>query len=289
MRAVRPSSLQYERVVAPELTIIEAPRGISPRLRELARYRELAWFLLVRMIKPRYRQTVLGIGWAILPPLVLMGVFTVFFNRVAKVPSAPGIPYPLFALSGLLIWQFFTNAVTRGSSSLLSNSTMVTKVYFPRTLLPLSAVLSATFDLLVSFVVLVPWMAYYEFAPGWQLVLFPGFVLLAGATALAISLLLTAASVQYRDLGLAVPLAVQVWLFVTPVIYPVQLFGHTARSILAVVNPMASITAGFRWSVLGRGAWPGWQLGASAGVTLAVLFLALLFFDRMERTFADEI
>jgi lipopolysaccharide transport system permease protein len=278
-----------EPVLSSELTIIEPPRGISLRLRDLARYHELAWFLLVRTIKPRYRQTALGIGWAVLPPLVLTGVFTVFFNRIAKVPSAPGIPYPLFALSGLLIWQFFTNGVTRGSASLLTNATMLSKVYFPRTLLPLAAVLSALFDLVVSLVVIVPWMLYYEFAPGWPIVLLPCFVFLAGATAFAVSLLLAAASVQYRDLGIAVPLALQVWLFVTPVIYPVQLLGATAQSILAVVNPMAAITAGFRWSILGRGAPPGWQLAGAAGVVLAALAVGLLFFDRMERTFADEI
>jgi lipopolysaccharide transport system permease protein len=276
-------------VSVPELTVIVPPRGVSLRLRDLARYHELAWFLLVRAIKPRYRQTALGIGWAVLPPLVLMGVFTIFFNRVAHVPSEKGIPYPLFSVSGLLLWQFFTNGVTRGASSLLTNAQMLTKVYFPRTLLPLSAVLSAAFDFAVALFVLVPLMAYYGFAPGWQLALFPAFLLLAAAAALAVSLWLTAASVQYRDLGIAVPLVVQVWLFATPVIYPVQLFGKTAQSIVSVVNPMASIIAGFRWSILGRGAAPGWQLGAAAGVCLLALLSGLLFFDRMERSFADDI
>jgi lipopolysaccharide transport system permease protein len=272
----------------PELFVIEPPRGFSLRLRELWAERELAWFLVVRAIKPRYRQTVLGIGWAIAPPFVTMVVFSVFLNRAAGIPSARGIPYPVFSYSGLLIWQYFANATTRGATGLLTNAAFLTKVYFPRLLIPLSTVLSAVFDLAIALLVLAPLMAYYGVAPGWQVLALPGFVVLAGLCALGISLWASAASVRFRDLGLAVPLVVQVWMFATPVVYPVTVLPVGWRTAVTVANPLAPVVAGFRWSLIG-GSSPNWTLAASAGIALVATLGGIVFFNRMERTYADEI
>lgn len=269
--------------------VIEPPRGLDLRLRELWEYRELAWFLVLRAVKPRYRQTVLGFGWAIIPPAVLTLVFSVFLNRVAGVPSQEGVPYVLFSLTGLLVWQYFSGASIRGSASLLANASFLTKIYFPRLLIPLSAVLAALFDFAVSLVLLVPLMAYFGVAPGWQLVAAPAFVVLAALLALAVSLAVSAASVRWRDLGLAVPLALQAWLFATPVVYPTSILPDRWQSVMAVVNPVTPIVDGFRWSILARGPAPDWRTLAATGVVLAVLTAALLFFNRLERTYADEI
>jgi lipopolysaccharide transport system permease protein len=269
--------------------VIEPPRGISVPVRELWEYRELAWFLLLRAIKPRYRQTVLGIGWAVLPPLMMMVVFSIFLNRVAGVPSQAGVPYPVFAYAGLLIWQYFSGATGRGAGSLLAGANFLTKVYFPRLLIPISTVLAALFDLAIAFVVLIPLMAAYGVYPNWRLAALPLFILLATVLAVAVTLTLAAASVQYRDLGLGVPLALQLWLFATPVVYPASIFPGDWQTVVSIANPMAPIVDGFRWSVLGLGPAPGWQLGAAIGVMLTLLAIGLAFFQRMERTYADEI
>lgn len=271
-----------------ELTIIEPPSRLTLRPAELWSYRELAWALVLRAIKPRYRQTVLGVGWAVFPPFVMMVVFSVFLNRAAGIPSAEGIPYPVFAYSGLLIWQFFANATTRGAGSLLGNAAVLTKVYFPRLLIPFSAVAAAIFDLVVAFVVLVPLMIYYGIVPGWQVLALPGFVALAGVSALAVALWASAASVRYRDLGVAIPLLVQVWMFVTPVIYPVTVLPASWRTVALVANPLASIVGGFRWALI-AGPPPDWKLAASAGVALVAVAAGVVFFNRMESTYADEI
>jgi lipopolysaccharide transport system permease protein len=273
----------------PQLTVIAPPRGISLRLREVWDYRELAWFLLLRTVKPRFRQTALGIAWVVIPPFVLMVVFSLFFNRLAKVPSAPGVPYPIFSYAGLVIWQYFANGAGRGATSLLSNASFLTKVYFPRVLIPVSAVLSAAFELLIAFVVLVPLFAYYSFWPSWQALAVVPLALLATTLALGVSLWFSAASVQFRDLGIAVPLIIQVWLFATPVIYPASLIPPAWRGVAAVLNPMTVVLGGFRWALIGSAFPPLWQLWASCGVAAVVLAGGLLFFNRMERTYADEI
>jgi lipopolysaccharide transport system permease protein len=273
----------------PEVRAIEPPRGVSLGLRELWAYRELAWFLVLRAVKPRYRQTLLGFGWAVIPPIVLTIFFTLFFYRGINVPSEPGVPYPLFAYSGLAAWQFFAGAVTRGGGSLLANSAFLTKIYFPRLLIPLSTVLSGLFDLLVSLVPLVPLLLWYGYAPSWNLVTLPVFAFLAVLAALAVSLWVAAASVQFRDLGLALPLLVQVWLVATPVIYPVSILPDRLETVAAIANPMTPVVEGFRWAILGRGHVEVGTTLASAGLTLLLLFGALLFFSRLERTYADEI
>jgi len=273
---------------APAATVITRPRGVSLGLGELWGYRELAWFLVLRAIKPRYRQTVLGIGWAVIPPVALMFIFTLFFNRVVHVPSGRSVPYPVFSYSGLLVWWFFSSGFSRGATSLIGNAPFLTKIYFPRVLIPLSTVLSALFDLAIGCLALIPLMAYYDVLPGMELLALPAFVLLATAVACAGSLWVSAASVQYRDLSLAVPLLVQIWLFATPVIYPVGLFPDRWATLLTIFNPMTPAVEGFRWSLLG-GDPPGWEAALSAGLVLAALVGGLLFFSRMERTYADEI
>jgi lipopolysaccharide transport system permease protein len=272
----------------PEVTVIEPPGRVSLRLRELWGHRELAWFLVVRIVKPRYRQTLLGFGWAVLPPLAMMVVFSVFFNRVAGVPSQEGIPYPIFSYSGLLVWQLFASGATRGAGSLLANTGFVTKVYFPRLLLPLTAVLAPLFDLAIAFVVLFPLMAYYGVYPGWQVAFLPVFVLLALATALAVSLWFSASSVRFRDLNLGIPLVVQLWLFATPIIYPSSIFPEGLQTVLSIVNPMVPVVEGFRWSLIG-GAAPGWETAGGAALAVVALVIGAFFFDRMERTYADVI
>jgi lipopolysaccharide transport system permease protein len=269
--------------------VIQPSSGLRTDIRELWQYRELAWFLLLRTIKPRYRQTLLGVGWAVIPPFVLMVAFSLFFNQVANVPSAPGVPYPIFSYAGLLAWQFFQNGTTRGAGSLLANANFLTKVYFPRVLIPLAAVLSAAFDLAVSLLVLVPLFAYYEFTPDWHLVAMPAFVLIAAVLALGLSLWLAASSVRFRDLGIAVPLLMQVWLFATPVIYPSTLLPDEWQTIVAALNPMVAVVEGVRWSLVGTGMPPLWEVGCAAGIALLVTLGGLAFFAAMEGTYADEI
>ncbi|HLG08829.1 MAG TPA: ABC transporter permease [Gaiellaceae bacterium] len=286
-RALPPSQMLGNE--AADLILIEPRARVSLGLGELWRHRELAWFLVLRAVKPRYRQTVLGVGWAVVPPVAMMVVFSVFLNRFAGVPSESGIPYPIFSFSGLLAWQYFAVGATRGAGSLLGNAAFLTKIYFPRPLIPLSAVLAALFDLAIAFLVLVPLMAYYGYTPGWAALTLPAFVALATAAALAVSLWIAAAGVQYRDLGLAVPLLIQVWLFATPVAYPLSVFPDGWQTALLVANPMATVVEGFRWALLGTGAVPGWPSAASAALTLVAVLGGLLFFNRMERTYADEI
>ena len=286
-RALPPSQMLGNE--AADLILIEPRARVSLGLGELWRHRELAWFLVLRAVKPRYRQTVLGVGWAVVPPVAMMVVFSVFLNRFAGVPSESGIPYPIFSFSGLLAWQYFAVGATRGAGSLLGNAAFLTKIYFPRPLIPLSAVLAALFDLAIAFLVLVPLMAYYGYTPGWAALTLPAFVALATAAALAVSLWIAAAGVQYRDLGLAVPLLIQVWLFATPVAYPLSVFPDGWQTALLVANPMATVVEGFRWALLGAGVAPGWPSAASAALTLVAVLGGMLFFNRMERTYADEI
>lgn len=274
---------------APAVTVIEPPRGITFRPGDLWQHRELAWFLVLRNLKPRYRQTVLGVGWAVIPPVVLMVVFSFFLNRVAGVPSAPGIPYPVFAYSGLVIWQFFGNAVTRGSGSLLANAGFLKKIYFPRLLIPLSAVIAALFDLALALVVLVPLMAWYGILPDWHVIALVPLTLLTIAAALAVTVWLAAASVRYRDLGLALPLIIQVWLFATPVVYPATVLPKSWETFMFVANPMTPIVGGFRWALIGGAVPPWWSFAAATATVLVALAAGAVFFGQMERTFADEI
>jgi len=257
------------------------------RLKELWEYRELLYFLVWRDIKVRYKQTVLGAAWAIIQPFFTMVVFSIFFGRLAGIPS-DGLPYPIFAYCALLPWQLFSHALTESGNSLVGNQNLITKVYFPRLVIPLSAVLAGLVDFAVAFLVLVGMMAYYGIAPTIPAVTLPLFILLAIATALAVGLWLSALNVQYRDVRYTIPFLTQFWLFSTPIAYPSSLVPEGWR-VLYGLNPMAGVVEGFRWALLGTRNAPGPMLAVSVAVVVALLVGGLYYFRRMEKGFADVV
>jgi lipopolysaccharide transport system permease protein len=264
---------------------LEASRGWDVRgLAELWTYRELLYFLVWRDVKVRYKQTVLGVGWAIIQPVMAMGVFTIFFGRLARVPS-DGLPYPVFSLAGLVPWTYFAAAVTSGSTSLASYQHIISKVYFPRLLIPLAAVLTPLVDFGVAFVVLLAVDVWYGVVPGAAIVWLPALMLLAAGTAFGASVWLSALSVRYRDIRYVVPFAVQLWLFATPVAYPASLVPEKWRALYGL-NPMAGTVEGFRWALAG-GPSPGLMTLFSAVAVLLALVTGVIYFRRAERTFAD--
>ena len=266
--------------------VIEPSRGwFSLHLNELWQYRELLYFLAWRDIKVRYKQTVLGAAWAIIQPFLTMVVFTLFFGKLAKVPSE-GVPYPVFSYAGLLPWTFFAQAMNQSSDSLVGNAYLITKVYFPRLAVPLSATLAPFVDFCIAFMVLIGMMFYYQIFPTGTLVWLPAFLLLAFATSLGAGLWLSALNVQYRDVRYTVPFLTQIWLFATPVIYPSSAVHGPWRIILGL-NPMTGVVEGFRWALLGIGAAPGGMIYTSMGVTLLLIITGAIYFKRMEKTFAD--
>ncbi len=269
-------------------TVIQPSKGlISLKLKELWDYRELLYFLIWRDIKIRYKQTVLGAAWAILQPLLTMIVFTIFFGRLAGVPS-DGIPYPVFSFAALLPWQLFARALTESSNSLVGNQGLITKVYFPRLVIPMSAVLAGLVDFAISFVVLLIMMVYYGIIPNIHILTLPLFLLLAIATALAVGLWLSALNVIYRDVRHTIPFLVQFWLFLTPIAYPTSLVPEQWRTLYGL-NPMVGVVEGFRWALLGKEGGVGPVVLASALVVAVLLVGGLFYFRRMEKTFADVI
>jgi lipopolysaccharide transport system permease protein len=256
-------------------------------LRDLWRYRELLFFLTWRDVKVRYKQTVLGAVWALLQPFVTMIVFTVVFNHIGRIRTG-AVPYPLFALSGLALWFYFSNAVNVTSSSLVSNAALITKVYFPRLAVAISPVLAGLVDLGLALVIVGAAMAYYGFVPELQIVLLPAFVLLMLVTALGVGLFLSALNVRYRDIRYAVPFVMQIWLYVSPIAYPSDRVPERFRSLYAL-NPLSGVIDGFRWSLLGTGHLEPARLGVSVVVALALLVGGAAYFSRTERTFADVI
>ena len=278
----------------PTTIIIEPSRGWSAlRLGELWEYRELLYFLVWRDVKVRYKQTTLGAAWAILQPLLTMVVFTIFFGRLAKVPSE-GIPYPIFSFAGLLPWTFFSQGLSQSSNSLVGSANLIKKVYFPRLVIPISAVLTGVVDFAVAFVVLLGMMVVYGVAPTLALVLLPVLLVLAFVVALGAGLWLSALNVEYRDVHHVVPFFVQIWLFVTPVIYPSRIVTqHLVRIGLPGwvygLNPMTGVIEGFRWALLGMGDPPWSLIVASSAVAVGLLASGLFYFRRMERTFADVV
>jgi lipopolysaccharide transport system permease protein len=266
-------------------TRLEASRGWDLRgLTELWAYRELLYFLVWRDVKVRYKQTVLGVGWAIVQPVMAMGVFTIFFGRLAHVPS-DGLPYPVFSLAGLVPWTYFAAAVASGASSLASYQHIISKVYFPRLLIPLAAVLTPLIDFGVAFVVLLAVDVWYGVVPGADIVWLPALMLLAVGTAVAASVWLSALSVRYRDVRYVVPFAVQLWLFATPVAYPASLVPAKWRALYGL-NPMAGTVEGFRWALAG-GPSPGMMTIVSGVAVVLALVTGVMYFRRAERTFAD--
>jgi lipopolysaccharide transport system permease protein len=256
-------------------------------LRELWRFRELLYFLALRDVKLRYKQTALGAGWAVLQPLLTMAVFTVFFGNLGKLPS-DGKPYALFVLVALVPWQLFAYALTQSSNSLVSEQRLITKVYFPRLLVPVASVLAGVVDAVIALVLVLIGMAAFGVTPTWAVLMLPVFAALALLAALAVGLWLAALNVQYRDVRYTLPFLTQFWLFLTPIAYPASLVPEAYRPLYGL-NPMAGVVEGFRWALLGTAA-PDWVLMAvSAIVVFVVLTSALFYFRRMERTFADVV
>jgi lipopolysaccharide transport system permease protein len=260
---------------------------VGVELRDIIAYRELFYFLMWRDLKVRYKQTALGVAWAILQPLFTMLIFTLFFGKLAGIESRTGgIPYPVFVYAGLLVWTFFSNAVTASGNSLVGNSNLLSKVYFPRVLIPAAAVGAGLVDLAIGFVLLAGLMVYYGVALTWHLMLLPLFVLLTTVLALGVGLWLSALNVKYRDIRFALPFLIQLWMFVSPIIYPSTFVPERWRWVLAL-NPLTGIIDGFRASLFGSPdlSWAG--LGVATAITLAVLLYAAYVFWRMEENFAD--
>jgi lipopolysaccharide transport system permease protein len=259
----------------------------SLNLKEIWDYRELLYFLVWRDVKVRYKQTVIGIGWTILQPLTTMLIFTMIFGNFAKVPS-DGVPYPVFVYTALLPWNLFAGALNRCTVSLVGNANLITKVYFPRLIVPASAVISGIIDFAIAFVFLLGMMLWFNIVPTWDAIALPIFLLLTLITALAVGLWLSALNVRYRDVGHTIPFLIQVWMFLSPVAYPASLVPEKWR-LLYSLNPMAGVIEGFRWALVGKES-PAFELIAiSTGIVVALLLGGLVYFKRMERTFADVI
>jgi lipopolysaccharide transport system permease protein len=254
-------------------------------LKALWEYRELLYFLVWRDIKVRYKQTALGAAWAVLQPVATMLVFSIFFGRLAKVPS-DGVPYPIFAYVALLPWQLFAFALSESSNSLVASQNLITKVYFPRLVIPISSVLGGLVDFAVAFVILLAMMLYYGIAPTAAVALLPLFLLFAVMTALSVGLWLSALNVKYRDVRYTIPFLTQFWMFATPVAYPASLVPEKWRALYGL-NPMAGVVEGFRWALLGESHAPGPLLWVSVAAVVVLLIGGLRYFKKTESTFAD--
>jgi len=270
------------------VTLIHPSRGwISLKLSELWEYRELLYFLTWRDIKVRYKQTAIGVAWAVIQPLFAMVIFSIFFGQLAKIPS-DGIPYPIFAYCALLPWQLFSHALNESSNSLVANQGLITKVYFPRLIIPVAPVLAGLVDFGIAFLVLIGMMLYYGIMPTFAVFTIPLFLILAVATALSVGLWLSALNVEYRDVRYTIPFLTQFWLFATPVAYPSSLVPESWRALYGL-NPMAGVVEGFRWALLGKAEGPGTLLVVSVMVVIILFIGGLYYFRRMEKTFADVV
>ena len=281
------SAPSVERSELPHTRIEPSKGWISLGLKDLWQYRELLFFLTWRDIKVRYKQTALGAAWAIIQPLFTMLVFTLFFGRLAKVPS-DGIPYPLFSYTALLPWQLFAYALTESSNSVVANERLITKVYFPRLVVPLASILAGLVDFVIAFTLVVGMMVWYGVRPTWAVLTLPFFVILAMATALGVGLWLSALNVIYRDVRYTLNFIVQFWLFASPVAYSSTLVPARWRPFYGL-NPMAGVIEGFRWALLGKAQAPGAMLWVSVIVVALVLIGGLYYYRRMEKTFADVV
>jgi lipopolysaccharide transport system permease protein len=271
----------------PVLRITPPSRWWELPFGELWDYRELLYFFVWRDIKVRYKQTAIGAAWAVLQPFLTMLVFSLFFGRLARIPSQ-GLPYPIFYYSALLPWMYFAGALQNATSTIVENQRLITKVYFPRLVLPFSSVLSGLVDFGISFLMFVAMMFYYGIRPGWALLVLPVFLLLSVLTALGVGLWLSALNAIYRDVRYVVPFLVQFWMFASPVAYPSSLVPTKWRWLYGL-NPMAGVIEGFRWSLTGHGDPPGRLMLVSASVVLVVLLSGLAYFQKMETTVADVV
>ena len=270
---------------APVIVIRPSQGWASLKLQELWEYRDLLYFLTWRDIKVRYKQTVLGASWAIIQPLFTMVVFSLFFGKLAKIPS-DGVPYPIFAFAALVPWTFFANGLSQSSNSLVGSSHLITKVYFPRLVIPISSVISGTLDFAISFLVLLGMIVFYGITPTGNMIWLPFLLLLAFVTALGVGMWLSAMNVQFRDVRYVVPFLTQIWLFATPIAYPSSLLSEPWRTIYGI-NPMVGVVEGFRWALIGTDTAPGPIIAVSSLVALALLAGGALYFRRMEKSFAD--
>lgn len=270
------------------LTVIKPSHGwVAINLKALWEYRELLYFFTWRDIKVRYKQTLIGAGWAILQPFFAMVVFTIFFGKMAKVPSE-GVPYPIFSYSGLLIWTYFAAAVSRASNSLVGGANLITKIYFPRLLMPLASTLAGVLDYFVAVSILVLMMIFYHVAPSYAMFLLPFFILFAFLAATGVGMWLSAINVKYRDVRYVVPFLIQIWLFATPVIYPTSMLPERFRWILSL-NPVGGVIEAHRACILGHQPINWGSLAISFGMTLLILTTGAFYFRRTERSFADII
>jgi len=266
--------------------VIRPGRGLFDLdLASLWEFREILYFLVWRDIKLRYKQTAIGAAWAILQPLATMAIFTVIFGHLAKIPS-DGLPYAIFSFTGLLPWTYFSQAIARSGASVVGDANLIKKVYFPRLLIPIAAVLSPLVDFLISFVFLVGMIAWFGVRPGWNMVALPFFLALAMIAALATGLWLSALNVKYRDVGHTLPFLIQIWLYASPVAYSVTLIPEKWRLVYGL-NPMAGVIEGFRWALLRTERPALGVIAMSAVVVLALLIGGVMFFKHLERSFAD--
>lgn len=271
------------------ILIIEAGRAEKHYWADLWRYRELFYILSWRDITVRYKQTVIGVLWAILRPLLTMIVFTVIFSKLAKLPSDGNVPYAIMVYAAMLPWQFFSSSVSESSNSLVDNTQLITKIYFPRIIIPISSVVTSFIDFLVSFAILILLMIYYQFAPSWNIIFLPVFLLIAFLTATGVGLYITALNVKYRDFRYIVPFIVQFGLYISPVGFSSNIIPEKFR-LLYSLNPMVGVIDGFRWAILGAKSaiyLPGFLM--SIGIMVFFLILGIYKFRKMEKTFADII
>ena len=269
-------------------TIIKPTQGWAAlNLRDLLLYRELIFFMTWRDLKVRYKQTLLGASWAILQPFLTMVVFSIFFGNLAKVPS-DGVPYPIFSFTALIPWTLFSKALQDASRSLVANSHMITKIYFPRMILPLSSVMAGVVDFLIAFVVLLGMMVFFNIIPTINILALPFFLLMALITAVGVGLWLSALNVLFRDINYVLPFLTQFWMYLTPVAYPSSMIPSEWQIIYAL-NPMTGVVEGFRWALLGTGQPPGIMTLVSSITAVVLLISGMFYFRRMERLFADMV
>ena len=280
------SAIRNPKFGLPTLRIAPSTGWVPLKLKDLWEYRELLYFLVWRDIKVRYKQTALGATWAIIQPFFTMVVFSIFFGHLAKVPS-DGFPYPIFTFAALVPWTFFANGLSQSSNSLVGSGTLITKVYFPRLIIPLASVFSGIVDFVLAFVMLLGMMVYYRLAPTPLSVLWlPLFLLLALVTSLGVGLWLSALNVEYRDVRFIVPFITQFWMLATPIGYPSSLLHQPWRTLYGL-NPMVGVVEGFRWALLGTNSAPGPIIAVSSAAAIVILVTGAFYFRRMEKTFAD--
>lgn len=278
---------QHNQTDVPEILIKPSKGWVSLKLEEVWEYRELLYFLAWRDIKVRYKQTVLGVSWAIIQPFFSMIIFSVFFGGLAQIPS-DGIPYPIFTYAALVPWTFFANGLRQSTESLVSGANLLKKVYFPRLVMPIAAVLSGLVDFTLAFILLLAMMLFFGVVPTAAIVWLPLLLLLGLITSLGAGMWLTAMNAQFRDVRYVVPFLIQAWMFATPIVYPSSLLSEPWRTLYGI-NPMVGVIEGFRWALLGIDTQPGPIILVSALVSIVLLISGAFYFRRMEKTFADVI